>query len=266
MKSKRILSIILAVLLAFGSAFVLTSCSKDKGGSEGAAKDSDSPSVNDVVKTDFDLSEIENESLRKFVEAAGVRKHNKFMTPKEIEEIEDMITGTDYKEVTLDEYFEFFDEAMKLDSELNLSKLESIKKLIEVHYDVGEFYYAGRSGDWLIEVSSEDCDDPKNGELPLHTSFYNISEKRIIHISKGEMQYLFTKIDKNGNYVLFLNDDNTVRYAASTYSDDDVIWMALYDESGNLLEISDSAENYYNGNLKPISKEEFEKINETIPG
>lgn len=291
MKSKRILSIILAVLLAFGSAFALTSCSKDEDGktekTTGTAKsekeekkDKEEPKTknnrgknkdkeDDKDIYSFDLSEIDDEALRDLAKKGLLKKHKNLPTQEEIEELTDMIINADYEDVDADEFLDKFGDVMMY---ITGGDEEYVRELIKEDYDSDMYYYTATEGDYIIAVDCDSYDEMTDGEYIESVILYNTKTREFYEIDEylesGDVFELYSYEVIDGSLAAcFMPVDADCSVAGGILMDRDDTYCILYDADGDLLGVATGNEDeydYYDYELEPTDDEDFDELYDSI--
>lgn len=269
MKSKRILSITLAALLAFCSMFALSSCTKD--GEDKKEDSSSSETVKDEKKKDdkkyaFDLTGIEDEELRTLADRGALKKHIDLLSADEIESIIDAIFGADYYEAGAEEYVDAFEPMFKK----NYKYYDRDEQIASIQAECDQYgisYRIAKEGNYIICVELEDFDEIYNDGFIAAAVVYNSKTDKLYTIdsySKGFDEGTFgieeiVFYEDSEAYFLLTIRQSDYSVAFGHFYDHTIASAVWYDGKGNMV-TAKAEDNYYDSELNLISEEKYEGL------
>lgn len=262
-KNNKVIIIVLAVIIC-AALVVIGVCVYNMVSDKKGSGDPEKPTPSHTVDNDsFDLSEIDDETLRDLAKKGLLKKHIDYMSADEIDEMIKAVFGADYEDVTAEEFVDAFEPAFKK-YDKNYDRDEKIEFVQEEYDEYGLIYCIGQKGNYTVCIAYDDYDymyddgyindgivyNKKTGKLFLidgYSEEYSSEPFRITEYMGTDTEfetYVYSSdYSAAGGYFL---DENS-------YSD------GIYDAEGNLL-VVEADDKFYDSKLNPIEEDEYEKI------
>lgn len=278
-----LIAVICVALIAIGACVYLLFFKDDNE----AAKEKDEPvSSSETVKDenkkdskkgenkkndtqyDFDLSEIEDETLRSMAKTGVLKKHIDYMSSDELEDMVDMVLNADYKETTAEDYVKYFGDFYEKYYEAKGEELDNDEMLADAkrNFEEDGAPYIAIEGNYAVLIQREDYDYDE--QYINKAMIYNTKSDTVYVIGEynesnedGVFEFGSYVFDKEiSGYWIFITHNSDCSDAIGAFmSFDYEAYGVVYDENGDLLTVRVDDE-YYDSELNPISEEESNKL------
>lgn len=225
-------------------------------------------------QNDIDISGIDDEMLGLYADAGILKKHIDYIPSDEIRGVIESALSGDYKAVTAEEYVDLFEGYLKRCCEAEGEEYNRDEQIAKFQYDDGS--YVAINGDYVIDIGGEQESRvlSEYGVLIDCLQVYNTRTGDYYELNFEGFDLYYDKYGENYENFYFLLSkavffDGGVLYE-SVYADLKNYSVAfgffgfieaytVYDENGDLAAVI-TEENYYDGELKPITEDKANEI------